>query len=340
MSATFGQVHKTTSSTRPLWIAVGALGAAVLAMAATLVYLQARPAESRMAPMPAMASVPSEAAPAPLAAPTTALTTSPSPQAAMRQDESEKPVAAAVKKSPVAAKSAVTKSDRATASTASANASSQGAGSNPAAVSSGSPAVASGNPVVEAQPAPAPTPQAARSVCGNCGTVESATPIQREGAGTGLGAVAGGVLGAVVGNQVGAGNGRTAAMVLGALGGGWAGNSVEKKMRKETLYQVRVRMEDGGSRTFEAATPVSAVPCRKRRRVRSAVESGSCSIMVLLSSPRSGAHADATGWIRPGAGSAPPGSLTTKLWSGDQVSRTASPGAHNSARVARSTFCS
>lgn len=250
MSATtLGQVHKTASGTKPLWIAVGALGAAVLALGATLVYLQGRPAESRITPMPAITSVQTEAVPAAIAA----STASPSPQAAMKQDESEKPVAAPAKKSPVTSKSAASKNARATGSTATANASNHGAGSNAPGVSSGYPAVAMDSPAV-AQPAPQPV----RSVCGNCGTVESATPIQREGSGTGLGAVAGGVLGAVVGNQVGGGNGRTAAAVLGALGGGWAGNSIEKKMKKETLYQVRVRMEDGGSRTFEVATPVNA----------------------------------------------------------------------------------
>ena len=237
MSATVNQIHTPSSGTKALWIAVGALGAAVLAMGATLLYLQARPAESRITPMPAMASMQTEAAPV-----------------AMKQDESEKPVAAPVVKAPVPHKSVASKNDRATGSTATARTSSHGAGSNAPVVSSGYPPVAMDNPVVVAQP----VPQVVRPVCGNCGTVESATPIQREGAGTGLGAVAGGVLGAVVGNQVGGGNGRTVATVLGALGGGWAGNSVEKKMKKETLYQVRVRMEDGGSRTFEVATPVNA----------------------------------------------------------------------------------
>ena len=246
MSATVNQIHTPSSGTKALWIAVGALGAAVLAMGATLLYLQARPAESRITPMPAMASLQTGASPTSPTPPAAA------PQPAMKQDESEKPVAAPVKKAPVSAKSVASKNDKAHASTP-ANAPNHGAGSNSAEVPSGSPAVAMGNPVVVAQPAP----QVVRPVCGNCGTVESATPIQREGAGTGLGAVAGGVLGAVVGSQVGGGNGRTVAAVLGALGGGWAGNTVEKKMKKETLYQVRVRMEDGGSRTFEVATPVN-----------------------------------------------------------------------------------
>jgi outer membrane lipoprotein SlyB len=263
MSATtIGQVHKTSSGTKPLWIAVGALGAAVLAMGASLVYLQARPADSRITPMPAIASMQTEAGAAPLNAPVKAAINAPvdslttsgaaaaAPQAVMKQDEAEKPVAAPVKKAPVATKAVASKSDKAATSTPAAHASSHGAGGSAPVAATGGPAVVMDNPVVAAQPV--------RPVCGNCGTVEAATPIQREGAGTGLGAVAGGVLGAVVGNQVGGGNGRTAATVLGALGGGWAGNTVEKKMKKDTVYQVRVRMEDGGSRTFEVATPVNA----------------------------------------------------------------------------------
>lgn len=96
-----------------------------------------------------------------------------------------------------------------------------------------------------------------KPICANCGTIESVTPIQRDGTGSGGGAIAGGVLGAVVGNQVGAGNGKTLATILGALGGGFAGNTVEKKMKKETAYEVRVQMEDGSTRTVEQSTPAS-----------------------------------------------------------------------------------
>ncbi len=231
MNATVDQTYAHDSSTRRLWLAVGALGAALLVVGGALIYQQARPTESRITPLAAVAAKPSETAPA--------------SQAALRQDESEKPVsenpvAAPAKRAPAAAKSPAAKNDRAAARRPTSDSQNQGARSS-------APVVAAG-----------PTAQPVRSVCSNCGTVESATPIQREGSGTGLGAVAGGVLGAVVGNQVGGGNGRAAATVLGALGGGWAGNTVEKKMKKETLYQVRVRMEDGGSRSFEVATPVSA----------------------------------------------------------------------------------
>ncbi len=88
------------------------------------------------------------------------------------------------------------------------------------------------------------------ALCTSCGVVESVSAVQQKGQGTGLGAVAGGVLGGVVGHQVGGGNGKTAMTVLGAIGGGLAGNEVEKRARAETMFDVQVRMEDGSMRTF------------------------------------------------------------------------------------------
>ncbi|MGH8759253.1 MAG: glycine zipper 2TM domain-containing protein [Burkholderiales bacterium] len=81
--------------------------------------------------------------------------------------------------------------------------------------------------------------------------VESVTPVERSAkpVGPGVGAVAG----AVLGNQVGHGSGRTAATILGAVGGGFASNPIEGQMRKETVYQVGVRMKDGSHRTVEVA---------------------------------------------------------------------------------------
>lgn len=102
-----------------------------------------------------------------------------------------------------------------------------------------------------------PRVQLSQPICANCGTVESVTPLQRDGSAGGVGAVAGGVLGAVVGNQIGDDNGKTLATILGAVGGGFAGNTVEKKMKKETVYQVQVRMEDGSTHTVEQSTPAT-----------------------------------------------------------------------------------
>jgi outer membrane lipoprotein SlyB len=99
---------------------------------------------------------------------------------------------------------------------------------------------------------PAPVAQAP-SICESCGRVESVQPIQHQASGSGVGMVAGAVLGGVLGHQVGGGNGRTLATVAGAVGGGYAGNEVEKRTRSTTSYQVRVRMEDGQIRTFPYA---------------------------------------------------------------------------------------
>ncbi len=117
-------------------------------------------------------------------------------------------------------------------------------------------------PVVVAQaPAPAPKPV----VCADCGTVEAVTAVERQGqvngvavgnTTVGLGTVAGGVIGGLLGNQVGGGNGKTAMTVLGAAGGAFAGNKIEANMKKVTVYQVRVRMNDGSTRNVEVSSSV------------------------------------------------------------------------------------
>lgn len=99
--------------------------------------------------------------------------------------------------------------------------------------------------------------RAAAPVCSSCGRVESVQAVQQAAPATGVGAVAGGVLGAVVGNQIGKGGGRTAATVLGAVGGGYVGHKVEERTRTTTVYQVAVRMEDGSLRHFQRAEPTA-----------------------------------------------------------------------------------
>ena len=102
----------------------------------------------------------------------------------------------------------------------------------------------------------AATPLATRpaAICTHCGVVEGVREVQVKGQGTGVGAVAGGVVGAAVGNQMGKGDGRKAMTVIGAIGGGLAGNEIEKRARGETAYDVRVRMDDGSLRTLRQKT--------------------------------------------------------------------------------------
>lgn len=114
-------------------------------------------------------------------------------------------------------------------------------------------------------PRPQATPVQVAQVCHTCGVVESSVAVQRQGrvngignSQIGVGTVAGGVLGAVLGNQVGGGSGRTAATVLGAAGGAYAGNAVEKNMKKVTVYETRVRMNDGTYRTIEQGSAIAS----------------------------------------------------------------------------------
>jgi len=113
-----------------------------------------------------------------------------------------------------------------------------------------------GEPVAIKPVAKAAVPAAA-APCATCGVVESVQAVKKKGDGTGLGAVAGGVVGGAVGSQMGKGNGRTAMTVLGAIGGGFAGHEIEKQARAETVYAVRVRMDDGSVRSFQRAQPVA-----------------------------------------------------------------------------------
>lgn len=98
------------------------------------------------------------------------------------------------------------------------------------------------------------------AACSNCGVVESITPAEVRGRGTGLGMAAGGITGALLGNQIGRGNGNAVATIAGAAGGAFAGNEIEKNMKKTTRYQVRVRMNDGTFRTtYQSHSPAFSV---------------------------------------------------------------------------------
>lgn len=107
------------------------------------------------------------------------------------------------------------------------------------------------------QPAPvarsAPAPVAAIAVCTECGVIESVREVEAKGTGSGLGAVGGAVVGGLLGNQVGAGHGKDAMTVVGAVGGAFAGNEVEKRVKTSKSYEVTVRLNDGTSRVIKEA---------------------------------------------------------------------------------------
>jgi outer membrane lipoprotein SlyB len=137
---------------------------------------------------------------------------------------------------------------------------SESGGASPSALQAQPAAQAAGAKAAAAKPRA--TAQA--STCSTCGVIEAVQAVKRKGEATGLGAVVGGVAGAALGNQVGGGNGRKAMTVIGAVGGGVAGHEIEKQARATTVYEVRVRMDDGTVRTLERT---SAPPVGRRVRM-------------------------------------------------------------------------
>jgi outer membrane lipoprotein SlyB len=83
-------------------------------------------------------------------------------------------------------------------------------------------------------------PATAAACVEDCGVVESIRAVEVKGEGSGLGAVGG--------------------AVVDAGAGVYAGHQIEKNTRKSVSYQIRVRMNDGTSRTFlERAQPALAI---------------------------------------------------------------------------------
>ncbi len=109
-----------------------------------------------------------------------------------------------------------------------------------------------------AKPHVAPTHVAsstpAKSVCSDCGVVESVREISEPGTGSGVGGIGGAVVGGVLGHQVGGGRGKDLATVAGAIGGAFAGNEIEKRAKATKSYEVTVRLEGGSSRVFTEAS--------------------------------------------------------------------------------------
>ena len=229
MSATLEQVQTTTPATKALWAAVGVLGVAAVAMGAALVHVKTQPSDPSLSVVSTVQSLQAEEA---IVAPTAKTEVSSAEAQSGPQTAIQKAIKQGTKPVPVA------KTPAQTAAT-------------------GNHSAASPQPYPPTGAIQHTSDQAAKPVCASCGRVESVTTVQREAKPSGVGVVAGGVLGAIVGNQIGKGSGRAVATVAGAVGGGWAGNTIEKNMKKTTVYQVHVRMEDGSVRTIEQAAPAT-----------------------------------------------------------------------------------
>jgi len=86
------------------------------------------------------------------------------------------------------------------------------------------------------------------------GTVESVREVVEQKDPSGAGLIVGGLVGGGLGSLVGSGTGRTVATVVGALGGAYAGNRIEKS-KSQVVYQIGVRYDDGSWATIRQAAP-------------------------------------------------------------------------------------
>ena len=226
-----------------LWGAVGALTLAVLALGGTLIAQQHKAASEMQAREAVAERTPESEVIEEKAPQSTAQQAQSAPSEGASAATDASAPAATSKEATPAARTHVAKAVRPAHKAAPQTAAESAAPPTPVA------------PIVAAGPAPQPVPVA--PVCAVCGRVEAVRPIQKSAPATGLGAVAGGVLGAVLGNQIGGGSGRAVATVAGAVGGGYLGNTIEKKTRTETTYDIVVRMDDGSVRHFHRAQAVA-----------------------------------------------------------------------------------
>lgn len=107
------------------------------------------------------------------------------------------------------------------------------------------------------------------------GVVQSIELVRQDsagiaGSGIGAGTIAGAVVGGIVGSQVGGGTGKTAATVLGAAGGAYAGHELEKRSQQQAdAYKFTIRMNDG---SYQTVTQTTIADIRVGDRVK--VENG------------------------------------------------------------------
>ena len=100
--------------------------------------------------------------------------------------------------------------------------------------------------------------QTPKCTSNTCGVVQNVQYVEQKGSGSGVGMVAGGVVGGVLGHQIGSGRGNTAATILGAGAGAYAGNEIEKNRNKKSYWSVSIRMDNGQNRTFTYSSQPTA----------------------------------------------------------------------------------
>lgn len=97
-----------------------------------------------------------------------------------------------------------------------------------------------------------PVPGTPRDKClTDCGVVVAVDRYKVKGDDGTMGAIAGGVVGGLLGNQVGKGTGKTVATVAGVAGGAYAGNQIQKQTGSKKMVKVTVKFDNGQQREFD-----------------------------------------------------------------------------------------
>jgi len=121
-------------------------------------------------------------------------------------------------------------------------------------------------------PAPAAAnraPGAPRDMCQvDCGAVVAVNSYKVKGEDGTMGAIAGGVVGGLLGNQVGKGSGKTVATVAGVAGGAYAGNQIQKQSGSKKMVKVTVKFDNGLQRDYEFEGEQSPYPVGARVQQR------------------------------------------------------------------------
>lgn len=91
---------------------------------------------------------------------------------------------------------------------------------------------------------------ATKALCDDCAKVTAVNVIEKEGEGGALGIIAGGAAGALLGNQVGGGTGKDIATVVGAVGGAYAGKTIEGQMKSRKVWSITVQNPFGIKKNF------------------------------------------------------------------------------------------
>jgi outer membrane lipoprotein SlyB len=118
-----------------------------------------------------------------------------------------------------------------------------------------------------AQTAPPPANAGAplQAYCANCGTVESVREYSVRHHPSGVGLVAGALVGGLIGHQFFRGTGNVVSTVGGAAGGAYVGNKMEENHHAGVRYSVKVRLEDGSTHVVRYA---EVPPFRTGDRIR------------------------------------------------------------------------